>query len=647
MASLHSKRAKGFAKIRCIIFLLMILSGYNLHAQKRNTSPVNITENNILYLNDSAAMEDSSLTHFESYKPVEFVQDLGNLASPYRFMYLPVPSVIGFNTGWYTPAAYFNSPQGTKYYKATVPYTIASYATGQRPSNYLDNLQQVTLLHTQNWGPLFNIGVRINSNRCSGFSTNAEARTGSGQLFTWFHSRNNKYQIIANATFNNSSNKLNGGIINDSSYESSSGVTKEIDGRLIDSSLFRYRSQQYYVKQFYRFGNETQQLRTRRIKRDSVVTDTIRNIDTRMQLSHSILFSREAWIYQDNITYDKNFYSNYFYDSLRTSDTLHQNTLLNSFDITYKTKNKILLYAAYENRLHWIYQNNATTLMNENFIRARARKLFLTTDSINGLLVTEDFNYCLFNNYKEFSQGDYLENLSASVNRYRIHIKLTGTSTAQAPSLLQVYYNGNHFYWYNSDLKKTKTNALALELKNASQNTSLKVTYSRTGSYTYFDSYVSVQQAAPLNYLSLQWKQDFKFKALHYTHLTLWQTTSNAIALPLPKILLKATLMYDDEWFKKALHIQFGASVTYFTKYFAPAFMPSVNVFYTQNEKEIGNYPQLDGFVNLQIQRVRIFIILEHFNQDLQGFGTSSYITPHYPIPSRAVRFGVSWSFYN
>jgi hypothetical protein len=150
-----------------------------------------------------------------------------------------------------------------------------------------------------------------------------------------------------------------------------------------------------------------------------------------------------------------------------------------------------------------------------------------------------------------------------------------------------------------------------------------------------------------LHYISLLWKQDFKLGVLHYTHSVIWQKVSDPGIFPLPKILLNAGLMYDDEWFKKALHIQYGVNAHYFTKYYAPAFMPSVNVFYLQNRKQIGDYVQLDGFVNLQIQRVRIFIMMEHINQDIAAFGYESYISPHYPVPNRSWRVGLSWSFYN
>ncbi len=634
----RSKRALT----RGIVVLILAFSNLSAVAQKMNASPLSITEESISMLTDSLQWTDSTLTDFQTYQPLLFAQDLGNYNSPYRFMYLKQPSNIGFNTGWFTPTNYFYDLEHATYYKAKVPYTYASYASGQRPSNSLDILQQVKLLHTQNWGPLFNIGVRMVNNRCNGFSTNAQARTSSGNIFMWFHSPNNKYQMVGNTIFSSASNQLNGGIINDSSYENSSGVSREIAGLLADSSLFRYKSRQYNIRHFYRFGHESIRLVSRAVRRDSIVTDTIKNIEANLQLGHSITYTREAWVYQDNIKYSEKYYRNYYFDSLRTKDTLHQNTVSNIIDLTYKSKKLGLIYAAYENKLHWIYSLSSTNLMNESILRGSIQDTFK-----NRLFLKLKSSYCLFNNFDLLSQGDHLTEMMAHLNLKSFKVKATALFAMQSPTLLQVYFPGNHFYWYTPDLAKTKTTTGTIEITSTSNKSSVQFTSSQITNYTYFDSSISPLQARTLRYSAVQWKEDLKVGVLHYLHQAILQQSTNEYAMPIPKILLKATLMYDDEWFKKALRIQIGVTANYFSQYYAPAFMPSVNLFYSQSYKKIGNYPQLDAFVNLQIQRVRIFVTMEHANQGMQGFTTATYITPHYPIPNRAFRFGVSWSFYN
>jgi hypothetical protein len=69
----------------------------------------------------------------------------------------------------------------------------------------------------------------------------------------------------------------------------------------------------------------------------------------------------------------------------------------------------------------------------------------------------------------------------------------------------------------------------------------------------------------------------------------------------------------------KALFLQTGITLNYFTKYFANDYNPVIGEFFIQDKKEIGNYPNLDFFINARIQRTRIYLKAEHFNSSLTG----------------------------
>jgi outer membrane receptor protein involved in Fe transport len=73
--------------------------------------------------------------------------------------------------------------------------------------------------------------------------------------------------------------------------------------------------------------------------------------------------------------------------------------------------------------------------------------------------------------------------------------------------------------------------------------------------------------------------------------------------------------------------------------------MPATGQFYLQDEKEIGNYAYVDVFANFRIKTFRLFLKLEHLNA---GFTERVYYTvPHYPMPGRTFKFGISWQFLN
>jgi hypothetical protein len=55
----------------------------------------------------------------------------------------------------------------------------------------------------------------------------------------------------------------------------------------------------------------------------------------------------------------------------------------------------------------------------------------------------------------------------------------------------------------------------------------------------------------------------------------------------------------------RGLFLQTGVTFNYFTNYFAND-NPVIGEFFVQNNKQIGNFPNLDFFVNAKIQRTRI-----------------------------------------
>ena len=91
-------------------------------------------------------------------------------------------------------------------------------------------------------------------------------------------------------------------------------------------------------------------------------------------------------------------------------------------------------------------------------------------------------------------------------------------------------------------------------------------------------------------------------------------TQSDAI-LNVPDFTLRSAFYFSDSYFKnKALYLQTGIVLNYFTSYFANDYNPVVGEFFVQNEKKIGNFPLFDFFVNAKIQRTRIYLKAEHFN---------------------------------
>jgi hypothetical protein len=99
----------------------------------------------------------------------------------------------------------------------------------------------------------------------------------------------------------------------------------------------------------------------------------------------------------------------------------------------------------------------------------------------------------------------------------------------------------------------------------------------------------------------------------------------------------------------KVLHVNMGVDVRLFSKYYAPDYSPALNQFTVQspdmNRMEVGMYPIVNAYANLQLKHTRFFVMMSHVNC---GSGNSQYfMSPHYPVNPMVLHLGVSWNFFN
>ena len=71
---------------------------------------------------------------------------------------------------------------------------------------------------------------------------------------------------------------------------------------------------------------------------------------------------------------------------------------------------------------------------------------------------------------------------------------------------------------------------------------------------------------------------------------------------------------------------------------------PALAEFYVQTNRQYGNFPMVDFFVDGKIRTMRIYLKLEHFNASLTGY--NYYSAPGYPYRDMVFRFGVEWNFF-
>lgn len=232
-----------------------------------------------------------------------------------------------------------------------------------------------------------------------------------------------------------------------------------------------------------------------------------------------------------------------------------------------------------------------------------------------------------------------------------------------APSFYMNTFRSRHFWWDNNLDKQIHSRLLGVfALKKIM--TKLRVGYDVLKNYTYFglkndrtaygnnylvkDNQVNVRQnSGAISLLTLQLQQDFKFGIFNWQNLITFQKSSNETVLPTPTLNIYSNLFVRFT-IARVLNCDLGVDVRYFTKYYAPEYIPGIGAFGIQETEasrtEIGNYPILNAYANFKLQNTRFFIMLSHLNS---GDGGNYFFTPHYPLNQRIVRFGLSWNFFN
>ena len=204
-------------------------------------------------------------------------------------------------------------------------------------------------------------------------------------------------------------------------------------------------------------------------------------------------------------------------------------------------------------------------------------------------------------------------------------------------------------YNWQNNFKNQQTKQLAIAL-NSKKFGVLQLDYSTIGNYLYFskneDAAVKpFQYNGTLNYIRAKFSNEISYKRFALNNTILFQSVLDGDeVLNIPQLVSRQTFYYSNEFFKKALFLQTGITLSYFSSYTMNGYDPLLAEFYTQNMTEIGDFPRIDFFINAKISQARIFLKAEHFNSALTGY--DYYSAPNYPYRDFTIRFGIVWNFF-
>lgn len=624
--------------IKSIGLLLLLAIGVKIHAQDTTKIVKPFTRYTTLSLTDrNKALQiiDTSYNRFELFQPqyqnLLLFQDLGNAGSSVRSLFFESTRNIGFNyleNPWHL---YALQSEDAKYYNTRTPYTDISYAQGS------EELLFLKLKHSQNINPRLNVGIDYQRLTSQGFLLRQYTSHYNFQAHTNYTSKNKRYQLFANYTFNKVLQEESGGIANDSIYEILTGNNRAVFTRLPEAQS-RHRNRQAFVKQYYYFGNKQFVYKE---------NDTLHDFVSSSFLSHTIKAEESNFIFENNGSRDTLLLPNQYYDvGTNSYDSAYIGKITNTVQYSIfqskpqELKDSIqrLLSFALSHELisagQIQYRRNFQNIIATANLEHINAKNYTTSYLAKGEFVVAGFN-----------AGDVKLQGFLKFRTPFFDVQVNGLQHRFTPDYAFLRFKSNQFIWYNN-FGKTNIAKVGgvITTRKLRHNVHLQVNQYAIQNWVYAsENGTPQQQTSPEWLTSVRLSKTFQAWKFYFEHEVFYQHTNSSV-IRIPELGGMVRYYVAVRLFK-VMNLQLGANVFYQSRYYANAYNPATRYFYIQNNIQVGNYPVLEPFAVAEVKRALLFAKYEHANQDWIREGY--YYTPHYPISLRTFRFGIRWRFYN
>lgn len=584
----------------------------------------------VYYLNDfsipvSFTEVDTSLLEFHRYDPIskgDFIKaGTGNLGMPHHSLVPSIESINSFSIGEDRLTDYMFTPQNIPYYQLKIPYSNISYVMGPREENYLD----FTLGNQISKGLYFGTDLRFEA--CKGSFNNQRATNNHFRTVVISSSRDEKYKLVFNYLRNRFKFGENGGLVNDSYYED----TTRIDRRLLsvnlpnalDLSIYSQNlllSNQFIVNQYYNFG------------------------DSNLNLGG--LFLDFDYITKNRIYSDrKNFYTYYNHNYIDT---------LQSFDSTSNQSIKAFMgWQRFADSLGFSFKAGIEGSYNQfytgegllNVFNYLNPRIFLSYTNTKALFKIEG-NYQILQSHNGLAYNNNSFSLKSRFSHFinsNLKYDLGFKYISEAPQFSTFKTYSNHFIWQNSFIN---TNSVEFNSLIDLKGYKLSGTLMNLQNHVWYnENVIPIQSDTGINILRVAITKRFNMRNFGSDIYGAWQKVDNNEIYRLPEFIARANIFFNFPMFNGVLQVFPGLELTYISSYYADGYNPSNMVFYVQNERKIDDQINLDFFVNFKIKRARIFVMYKGLNM---LFGKYNYFhVAHYPQQDSALKFGVSWRFYD
>ncbi|AFD07990.1 hypothetical protein Solca_2971 [Solitalea canadensis DSM 3403] len=587
---------------------------------------------------------DTSIHNFQNYSPLyaknNYYLSIGNLGLASRAMYPGFGNRIGFNDGQTALSLYEFRPERVNYYRVYSPYTDVTWISG------LGKESSINFIHTQNIKPNLNIGVEYESIGSQGYYPRQRPKHNLFSAWSWYQSRNLKYNILGNVLFNSLKSPENGGETNATLFTEPTNKQHEFESVYLNNSLTTWSNMSLYLKQSYVVGaRDTNAVYQAKAFKSpySKVTNTIQYD----QRDYKFDYSGE----NDEVSPTAYFGKVYYLDSLHAADRIKQKHFRTDLDLSLYGRGRAERFTlgggiAYEsiNYTQFVQDSMQVFARNTNNVLLKGRI---------GLSIASNVDLDVRGHYifAGYNIGDVSLDGVATVSMGKVgNIYLRALLQNVEPGIIFTK-NRSNFHRYDNSFSKINSNLLSFTYENKLTRTRLSAEYNLINNYTYFyratpQSETIAQQTGDLiSILRIKADQTINFGHFGWSGSFTYQANNAKDILPAPDFYTYQSVYYQNKLFK-ALDFQIGLDVRYFTKFKSMGYAPELGQFYVGNGMmEVGNYPIADLFITAGLRRTRFLIKYDYLNQGLNKKGY--YIVDKYAMPDATFKFGVGWRFYD
>lgn len=516
------------------------------------------------------------------------------------------------------------------YYHVPTPLTELMYKSAFEQGQMLDAFFSV------NTSQQLNFSFAYKGLRSLGKYQNILTSTGNFRFTTNFKTKNNKYNMRAHIVMQDVLNEENGGLQEDEIVFFETGDADYIDRSIFDMNFQNaegtLRGKRFYLEHSFALIN----------KKDSVSENKLK--------IQNILSLEDKYYDYNQSSVEESYFGDAFTDS-EVFNKVKIEEFFARFGAAYK--NNIIGELSFAlNLTDYNYGYNTLVVLDDTNISNR----------LKGNVVGFNANYAKsFNKFNLSGElgsnisGDFTGNYLMAAVKYSLNennnLQLQLNSNSKAPDYnFQLFQSDYKNYNWQNNFRNIQTNQFSARL-NSKKIINLSADLTAIDNFTYFKKDETTELVKPfqndntISYIRVKANKELKYKKFSLDNTLMYQkVTDEGNSFNVPELITRNTLYYSNHFFKKALYLQTGVTLKYFTKYNMNAYDPLLSEFYVQNNKEYGGFPMLDFFINAKVRQTRIFLKAEHFNSAWTGY--DYYSAPNYPYRDFTVRFGLVWNFF-